>query len=85
MQGPDPGSGADDASPRLSDYLRVFPQYLIPQRTLSALMFRLTRIRARLWKSLQIRWFIRHFQVDMAIATKPDPSAYPDFNSFFAN
>lgn len=83
MQGPDPGSGADDASPRLSDYLRVFPQYLIPQRTLSALMFRLTRIRARLWKSLQIQWFIRHFQVDMAIATKPDPSAYPDFNSFF--
>lgn len=83
MRNPDAGPGADGASARLSDYLRVLPQHLIPQRSLSALMFRLTRIRARPWKSLQIRWVIRHFQVDMAIAAEPDPSAYPDFNSFF--
>ena len=66
MRDPGAGPGADGATPRLGDYLRVLPQYPLPQRALSALMFRLTRVRVRPWKSLQIRWFIRHFRVEGA-------------------
>lgn len=65
------------------DHLRTWPQYLLPQRYLSELMFRLARIRVRPWKSWQIRWFARHYGVDMSQAAEPDLSAYPDFNSFF--
>lgn len=43
----------------------------------------MTCIRRQGWKNWQIRWFIRHYGVDMSIAEQPDPFAYPDFNSFF--
>lgn len=67
----------------LGDRLRNLPQYLLPQRLLTRLVYRLTRSRRPWLKDWLIRQFITHFQVDMREAQEPDPRAYPDFNSFF--
>jgi phosphatidylserine decarboxylase len=66
-------------------YHRLFVglQYLLPHHLLSALMFRLTRIRWRPFKNLLVRNVIRHYQVDMTEAREPDPTAYGSFNGFF--
>lgn len=77
----DPQAGTE--SPTLVDYVRAAAQYVYPKDLLSALMFRITRIRSRAFKDRLIAWFIHQFGVDMSIATEPDASAYPDFNSFF--
>lgn len=58
-------------------------QHIAPQRLITALMHRLTRVRFRPWKSLQIRWFIRRYGVDMSEALEPEPRAYEHFNAFF--
>ena len=67
----------------LGDCLRNLPQYLLPQRLLTRLTYRLTRARTPWLKNLLIRGFSRHFQVDLSEASEPDPRAYPDFNAFF--
>lgn len=58
-------------------------QYLLLQHRLSVLMHRFMAIRDEPVKNLQIRVFRALFEVDMAEALEPDPSAYPDFNGFF--
>jgi phosphatidylserine decarboxylase len=72
-----------DRSLRWYHRLYVGMQYLLPQHLLSALMFRLTRIRWRPLKDLLIRRVIRHFGVDMTEALEPDPTVYLSFNEFF--
>jgi phosphatidylserine decarboxylase len=67
----------------LRDYLQVLPQYLLPQHTLSRLIYGVSRLRWRWWKNALIRWFTRHYGVDLSLAARPDLAAYPDFNSFF--
>lgn len=66
-------------------YHRLFVglQYVLPHHLLSALMFRVTRIRWRPLKDPLVRSFIRHYRVDMTEAQEPDPSAYGCFNEFF--
>lgn len=66
-----------------ADYRNTLPQYLIPKRLLSRLMHALTRSRWRVWKTWQIDWFIRRYQVNMNLAKISDPRSYADFNSFF--
>jgi phosphatidylserine decarboxylase len=73
----------EPVSSTLADYLKTLPQYLVPHHLLSRLMFAVTRIRFSPWKSGLIRWFIRHYGVDMTSAEESDPTQYPDFNSFF--
>jgi len=63
--------------------LLVACQYLLPQRLLSALMRRLTRIRWRPWKNFLIRQIARRFNVDWSEASYPDADSYPHFNAFF--
>ena len=72
-----------DRSLRWYHRLYVGMQYLLPQHLLSALMFRVTRIRWRPLKDLLIRRAIRHFGIDMNEAREPDPTAYGNFNEFF--
>ncbi|MEO6696757.1 MAG: archaetidylserine decarboxylase [Gammaproteobacteria bacterium] len=67
----------------MSTFLKILPQYFIPQHLLSKLMYLLTRARLRAWKDWQIRWFIRRYGVDMAVAEQPDPHTYENFNRFF--
>ena len=69
--------------PSAADYLFALPQYLLPQHLLSAAMERLTRSRCRWLKDAAIRWFSRHFRIDLAEALYRSPGAYPDFNAFF--
>ena len=68
---------------RLRDNLFVLLQYLLPQHPISRLIHWFVRLRITWLKNLVGRWFIHHFQVNMADAVEEDISAYPDFNSFF--
>lgn len=72
-------------APSLKWYHRLYVgmQYLLPQHLLSALMYRLTRLRWRPLKNLVIRGFVRHFRVDMGESLEPDTTAYETFNHFF--
>jgi phosphatidylserine decarboxylase len=63
--------------------LYVGMQYLLPHHPLSAMMFGMTRVRWRPFKSLLIRGFIRRFRVDMTEALESDPALYASFNDFF--
>jgi phosphatidylserine decarboxylase len=66
----------------LSDYLRSIPLALLPHHLISRLTFFLTRLQTSL-KNPTIRWFIRHFKVDMSEAVEQDIERYPTFNAFF--
>lgn len=63
--------------------LLTLPQYLIPQHSISLLMYRLTRSRRRWFKNLFIRIFNALFKVDMNEAADADPTVYASFNAFF--
>jgi phosphatidylserine decarboxylase len=63
--------------------LGLLDQYAVPQHFFTRCMQRFTRIRAPWFKDWQNRWFIRRYKVDMSVAAEPNPSAYPDFNTFF--
>ncbi len=66
-----------------SDCLRHLPQYLLPQRLLTCLTYRLTRVRTPWFKDGLIRQIVRKFRVNLDEALEPNPRAYPDFNAFF--
>ena len=72
-----------DAPATLGDHLRNLPQYLLPQRLLTRLTYRVTRARIPWFKDVLIRGFARRFRVNLAEALESDPRAYPDFNAFF--
>lgn len=63
--------------------LQVLPQYLIPQMTLTRLAgWAANRRLGRVGRSV-VRWFIRHYDVDMHEAIEPSIEAYRTFNEFF--
>ncbi len=70
-------------SSQRGDRLRGWLQHLVPQRLVTSLLGRATRVRFGPWKNWQIRWFIRRYGVDMSEALEPEPRAYVDFNTFF--
>ncbi len=76
-------SRAIGGTPGLGDYLKALPQHLLPQHTLSALMFRMARVRQPIWKNALIRWCIWQYGIDMGLAADPNPLSYPHFNAFF--
>jgi phosphatidylserine decarboxylase len=64
--------------------LFIFFQHIVPQHALSRLTGWLAELRHPLWlKNFLIQQFVRHFEVDMAEAKQPDPTAYASFNDFF--
>ncbi len=65
------------------DRLRNLPQYLLPQRLLTRLVYWLARIRTPWFKDALIRYFARQFQVKLDEALETNPRAYADFNAFF--
>ncbi len=67
----------------LDNYLRVLPQYLVPQHALSRLVGYFTRCQKPWFKDGLIKQFIAHYAVDMSTALEPDPYQYPSFNAFF--
>ncbi len=58
-------------------------QYLLPHHLLSALMYRVTRIRWAPFKNLLIRRIIDLYRVEISLALEPDPGHYASFNDFF--
>ena len=65
------------------DRLFVALQYMLPQHALSRLVGRLANCPWPVCKGPLIRWFARHYQVDMTEAARPDLEAYASFNDFF--
>jgi phosphatidylserine decarboxylase len=58
-------------------------QYLLPQHGLTALVYRLARIRSPGLRRALIGGFTRLYGLDLTEAATADPDAYPTFNDFF--
>ncbi len=56
--------------------------YVFPHHLLSRAIYWLTRLETA-YNQPVMRWFIRHFDVDMSEAETTDLSAYSSFNAFF--
>lgn len=69
--------------PKLGDYLRAWPQYLLPHHALSRLVLAATRVKIRWWKQALIDAFCRRFDIHLHEAVHPDANRYASFNAFF--
>jgi phosphatidylserine decarboxylase len=69
--------------PKLADRLFVASQYLLPQRTMSRIVYHATRSRSVWFKNLIIRSFVRGYRPQMADALESEPTRYATFNEFF--
>ncbi|MBT8077110.1 MAG: phosphatidylserine decarboxylase [Gammaproteobacteria bacterium] len=58
-------------------------QYMLPKHFITAIVYRLTRIRLRSFKNLLIRAFAKTYGVDTDEAADAVPEGYADFNAFF--
>ena len=67
----------------LWDYVRVLPQFILPQHAISRMVYRITRCEWPPLKNLLIRSFIAWFKVDMGLALQSEISAFKHFNQFF--
>ncbi|MCF6210072.1 MAG: archaetidylserine decarboxylase [Gammaproteobacteria bacterium] len=72
-----------EPSPNLSDYLKAWPQYLLPTHALSRVMHALTRSINPLMRCWFMRWFVKQYGVDMSLAQEPNLDSYANFNDFF--
>jgi phosphatidylserine decarboxylase len=63
--------------------LAVLPQYALPKRAMTALAGAAASMRGGALTSAAIRWFARHYRVDMSEAANPDLDSYRSFNDFF--
>ena len=69
--------------PSLADRIAVWPQYLVPQRLLTNLAWRLSRSTRPWIRRPLIGGFQRLFAVNLSEAAELDPARYPSFNAFF--
>lgn len=67
----------------LAARLMTWPQYILPQKLLTALAWRLSSCRARWFKNAFINVFVHLFRVDMDEAERTEPGEYDCFNDFF--
>lgn len=67
----------------MKDRLFILSQYLLPHHLISRAAGALAECRVGWVKNTFIKWFARHFQVDMRQALVEDPTAYEHFNAFF--
>ncbi len=65
------------------DYLKSLPLYLLPHHAISRLVLRLTRIRTRWFKNALIRWFARHYDINLDESLHRQPEDFEHFNAFF--
>ncbi|MDP5255300.1 MULTISPECIES: archaetidylserine decarboxylase [unclassified Vibrio] len=65
------------------DKFKVGLQYWLPQHRLTRLMGKLAEARAGKLTTWVIRWFIKHYRVNMAEAKFSDPAHFATFNDFF--
>ncbi len=67
----------------MSDRLSVLPQYLFPKQALTTFAGMIANARAGPLTTALIRWFVRHYGVNMEEAGHPDIKSYATFNAFF--
>ncbi len=67
----------------LADRITVWPQYILPQRLLTAAANRVSNARSAWIRRPLIALFRRLFPVNLAEAAQPDPDQYQSFNAFF--
>ena len=67
----------------MNDKLFIGMQHLLPQHTLTSIVYSLTRNRTPFVKNALISAFVRHFKPDMGEAAEPNALAYASFNEFF--
>ena len=66
------------------DKLFIFFQHIVPQQLLSRITGWLAEVRNPRWlKNFVIEQFVKYFEVNMAEAEQPEPTAYANFNDFF--
>ena len=65
------------------DYLKAWPQFLLPHHWLCNAMHALTRCRIAMIKNTFIQWFAKQYAVNMGEAITADPTGYEHFNAFF--
>ena len=68
---------------KILDYIKVWPQYLIPQHTLSKGMYWLTRVQFKPWKSFLIKLVVKLYNVELEQAERKTTDDYISFNDFF--
>ena len=71
-----------DARP-MSERLGVAAQHLLPQQALTRFAGMVAGAQLGALTTLNIRWFIGRYGVNMAEAANADPGAYASFNEFF--
>jgi phosphatidylserine decarboxylase len=67
----------------LSERLAVAAQHLLPQQALTRFAGLVAGAQLGALTTLNIRWFIGRYGVNMAEAANADPGAYASFNEFF--
>ncbi|AHF01348.1 phosphatidylserine decarboxylase subunit beta [Thiomicrospira aerophila AL3] len=65
------------------DYVKVVPQYLVPQHMLSNMMHWFMHIEQPWIKRQTIRALTKLYDIDLTDAVKTEPEDYPHFNAFF--
>lgn len=67
----------------ISDIIKVWPQYILPQHTLSKLMSCLTHSENKTLKNWMIKQVIKHYGVNMDEAKAKNLNYFKSFNEFF--
>ena len=63
--------------------LFVWMQYLLPQRLLGRCIYHVARSEWSVLKTPLIRWFAKHYRVNLDDAERPSLTDYDSFNDFF--
>ena len=61
----------------------ILIQYVIPKLLITQLAGKLANLKGGQFTILVIKWFVKHYQVNMGEAANPDISSYTSFNDFF--
>lgn len=67
----------------MTDFLKTFWQYLIPQHLLSQGMHWLTHLELSWLTPFLIRQFVKAYDIDLSEAERENPEDYRSFNDFF--
>jgi len=67
----------------MRERLFVFLQYLLPRYALTALVYRLARLRSVRLKNTMIERFVKLYDVDLEGVREPVPDGFASFNAFF--
>lgn len=66
-----------------TDKLKIALQYALPKRLITRLMGKFAAAEAGIFTQAFMKWFIRHYGIDMSEAVRENPRDYRTFNDFF--